>query len=231
VLRADARGLADYRAPDALDDLGRRALPPRAVLLMRDAGSWFRHLGSEAEEQLRADITVVPLDFLGYPKQVERLRDTWPELGPLLAALETQRHLPVKELRALAARRPVYVELDDEVGPLLARAVESDGLFERVRSSALPVADSLSPLPEAIRFGHFYTQLKGGATSPELAARLARLHRRKAVALATAGLRERALLHVKLGLASEPRNQSMLRLGAALATARALPKRWPDEAP
>lgn len=222
VTRAEARGRAPFQAPDALDDLGRRALPPRAVLLTDDAGTWFRALGAEAEEQLRADLTIVPLPFLDYPRMRESLIRTAPELIPLLSELERTRKLPVDALRALAAERPVYVELEEEGGPALARALDSEGLFERVRPPREPANSEphLLQVQDAARFRRLYAQLtRSPSAQPELASRLARLHRRKAVALATSGARQAALLHVRLGLANAPRDVGMLRLEAALASA------------
>lgn len=225
VWHADARGLGSYRAPDALDDLSRRELATRAVVLTRDAGTWFRELGSESEEQLRRDVTLVPLAFLDYPGQHAALVAAAPELAPLLASFAHEHKLTLPALRALALQRPVYVELDDDDGPLLARASDGDGLFERVRDRASYLDREALHAREAQRFARLYQRLsEDGSTPRELTERLARMHRRKAIALATSGARSAALAHVRLGLHSAPDDASMRRLESALATAHPVPR-------
>ena len=231
VLRSDSRGLADYRAPDALDDLGRRALPPRALLLTYDAGTWFRHLGSEAEEALRADVMVVPLPFLSYPNMREQLVQVAPELRQLLGdGARDDGKLDPAALRRIAALRPTYLELDQGSDMPMRGMLTSDGLYERVGVSPDSVATGAARAAEESRFARLYARLEERASAPELNARLARVHRRKALALARADQREAALLHVRLSLAREPRDRSMLRLESALSTARPLPVR-PGAAP
>jgi hypothetical protein len=215
AMHADARGLARFDAPDAFDDLARRNLPTRAVVLTREAGTWFRHLGSEAEERLRQDVTLVPLGVLRYPLMLESLSESDPELGTLLNAALATGKLPAQPLRQLAIMRPVLLELDRRVAPGVYGSLLPAGLFERV-SAGPQASDDAALQRELSAFGKLYERLDAGTQDPETKPRLARTHLAKAIVASRRGERERALAHLRFGLVDAPRDPAMLQLRAAL---------------
>lgn len=223
ALLADARGRAHAEAADALDDLGRRSLPTRAALLTRDVGTWLHHLGAEAEEGLRADLTLVPLATLHYPGARESVLRSAPDLAPVLARFAQSGTLQPAELRDVARARPLALELDRELPFALFPALESTGLFDLVH--ATPFFDVQAEARERARFSGLYTRLGDEAEEPTLASRLTRVHFLKGVSSGVSGRRGLALLHTRLGLRVRPRDPALLRLQAALATNRPLSAR------
>jgi hypothetical protein len=215
VWHADARGLAHFEAPDALDDLGRRSLPTRAVVLTRDTGSWFRHLGAEAEEQLRADVALVPLSVLHYPLMLESLSESDPELGTLLNQALRSPQLPARPVRALAELRPVLLELDRHVPSSLYPSLAPSGLYERALPLPLSPALALGER-EGTLFDGLYARLAAHAQGHEFDARLAHTHLGKAIAATRRGETARALVQLRFGLSDTPHDTRMLQLRAAL---------------
>lgn len=222
VWSAEQRGRADGEAhaigPEVIDSLARRDLPTRAVLLTRDPGTWFRHLGSETEEQLRYDVTLVPLAFLDYPNMRTRLIASHPELGPLLTTPAGGPSMPGALLRALAAQRPVLIEIDRTMSPRLYPLLASEGFYEQVYPTPPIAIRQLTRAREAERFERLYTYLGDLSALPAFRPRLARTHFYKGLVAGTLGDRDRASYHARLGLRSAPDDPSLLRLTAALAT-------------
>jgi hypothetical protein len=147
-----SQGVALPMAPDALDEVTRRTLPANAVLLTHDAGTVFRHLGAEVEEQLRRDVTLVPLDFLHVPGLLEQLVQSHPELRDLLREQLLTKRLALVPLQSLSERRPVLLELSGSVPVELYRTLALEGLFARVLPDAPAAAEARStaarkPLP------------------------------------------------------------------------------------
>jgi hypothetical protein len=215
AFHADARGLAHFEAPDALDDLGRRNLPTRAVVLTRDTGSWFRHLGAEAEEQLRADVAMVPLSVLHYPLMLESLTESDPELGALLNQALRASRLSAQPVRALAELRPVLLELDRHVDPGLYPSLVPAGLLERALPLPLAPAVELGER-EGAQFAALYARIALHPQGQEFAARLAHTHLGKAISATRRGEPARALAQLRFGLDNAPHDTRMLQLRAAL---------------
>ena len=215
AFHADARELAHAGAPDALDELSRRNLPTRAVVLSSQASTWFRQLGAEAEEQLRADVCVIPVGMLSYPHMVESISEVAPELSGLLDAAFRSPKLELRVLRAASELRPLLIELDRFVAPDVYPWLEHDGLFERVRSQVLERPPGVEAR-ESARFKTLYARLGSELRTPEVKTRLSGVHLGKAIAAATIGERTTALLHTRLGLLSAPNDSRFLRLRAAL---------------
>jgi hypothetical protein len=71
---------------DALDDLERRRLPARAVLLMGEPDTFFHWLGAEAEEVLRTDLMAVPLFRTAPPGSQQALARSEPALFKYLSS-------------------------------------------------------------------------------------------------------------------------------------------------
>ncbi|MDB4972152.1 MAG: hypothetical protein JWN48_493 [Myxococcaceae bacterium] len=219
VLNAGARGQSDFDAPDQLDELSRRNLPTRAVVLSREAGTWFRQLGAEAEEQLRADVTLVPLGFLSYPHMVESLSEQAPELNGLLNDASRFGKLELPSLRSVAALRPLLLELDRHVVSASFPSLEQDGLFARLHPPPWRL-DPAARARERARFEQLYARLGAGIHEPEVAARLSKIHLAKAIESATLGDREAATMHTTFGLAVAPDDARFLRLRSALRDGR-----------
>jgi hypothetical protein len=223
IANVGPRGQAQYSAPDALDDLSRRSLPTRSVVLTRDAGSWFRLLGSEAEEQLRADVTLVPLDFLAYPRALEALIEQNPELLPVLDPYSKSQRLPAGALRGLSQLRPTLIELDRQVSPALYPLLESAGLYERVlerRPLALDPLLGQRRTHDDARLLAIEQNLTPASMRAELRQRLGRVHFFKGLVAANQSERARAQLHVAQGLAFAPDDAALLRLQIALQSTR-----------
>ena len=218
VLAAEQRGHARFDAPDALDDLTRRDLPKLSVVLASDASTWFRHIGGEVEEQLRGDVTVVPMPFLDYPRTRTMLSEGLPELVPLIGGTQAADKLGVRELRALAEQRPLLIEADRHVAPALYPSLVGDGLFARVLPHTAALERGFTQPRQAARFDTFYARIGAQARMPELSGRLARAHFHLGLMAATLNDRAAAGMHVRLGLRAAPSEPRLLRLSATLAS-------------
>ncbi len=137
-----SQSVASFEEPDAIDEVARRALPSRAVLLSYDGGTVFRHLGAEAEEQLRADVVLVPLSFLHFPGMLDTLVERTPELRGLLAEHVMSGKLSLDKLQSLSVERPVLLELGEDVPANLYGTLISDRWFQRVLSDGATLSDA-----------------------------------------------------------------------------------------
>lgn len=222
VLTAGQRGRTRSISEAVVDDLARRNLPTRAVIVTRDAGTWFRSFGSETEEQLRLDLTLVALPFLAYPRHLSLLVASHPELDPLLATLDDGSPVPPNDaLRALSLKRPVLLELDHTFPPSLYPALSSEGLYERVWPTPPIVHRQLMHAQEDVRFTQLYARLDGLFRAPPLARHLARTHFYKGVVAGTLGDRGRASMHARLGLHDAPDDALLTALLGATRSERA----------
>ncbi|MEM7609201.1 MAG: DUF2723 domain-containing protein, partial [Myxococcota bacterium] len=84
---AASASLATFSGGDVIDDLLRREVPERAVLILHSPESIFRYWGGEAEERLRPDVVVVPVPLIAYPGMAESLAETEPALRALLRGI------------------------------------------------------------------------------------------------------------------------------------------------
>jgi len=140
---SERSSLHAFHASDDFDELRRRTLPTRSLLVLTTPDVVFRHWEGAAVEQLRADITMLPLPFVGYGATHEVLSRRHPELETLIANYQQRGSLPIAELQRLAATRPVFVELDTAAAWSLAPFVVPDGLLYRVWPVAPARADVL----------------------------------------------------------------------------------------
>jgi hypothetical protein len=141
---ADRASLAGFHATDDFDTLRVRALPPRAVVIAHQPQTVFRHWELDATEQVRPDVTLVPVPFLGYPGTVEHLVQRDPSLLDFLRSYLLEGELREPDVQSLAAHRPVLIELDVRVPPDLY--------------------DTLAPSPSTL----FYEVVDGGATDTDV---------------------------------------------------------------
>lgn len=121
--------LARFTAVDAFEEVGRRTLPARAVVVAHNPQTIFRMWGAEAAEDMRPDVTLIAMPFLTYPGFVNALAEADPALEDVLRGQVLAGALQEGDLQSLAARRPVMVELDPRLGPDLYRTLVPYGLF------------------------------------------------------------------------------------------------------
>lgn len=142
---------------DQLDDMTRRQLSTRAVLFCDDASSSFRHLGREAEEALRPDITLVPLAQRNVPHVLDEWARDSPELNETLRDLVLTGTLSTSSLQSLSARRPVYVEPSDGLPAALYGTALDEGLLVRVQPDGVTGGDLRAErAAQAVRLGRLY---------------------------------------------------------------------------
>jgi hypothetical protein len=159
----------DRAAGDALSDALRRDLPARgALLLAPELAAGF--LDAEHEERARPDLLVALQPWLLDLPAAERVAERSPELMPLMRAqllaqerperagerrgaprALPERELPLVELTALAARRPVLLELQSEPDPGLYKVLVPHALYHQVSTHAVGKSDIDLAAREAAR--------------------------------------------------------------------------------
>lgn len=203
---------------DGLDDLTRRDLPADAALFLGAAESAFRHQGREAEEQLRPDLTLVPLAFSALPHAVDTWAELHPELAEALRAWVLRAQLDAGSLQSLSAQCPVYVEPDVASDAALYQASLDEGLLLHVISDGPTPTDLRAERgAQAARLGRLYPL---PASPQALAAsgallRVGRAHLFQALARAALADREGARDYVSLSVASglsDPRQAGLVAL-------------------
>jgi hypothetical protein len=137
VRSSEASSLARFVDTDVFDDGLRRALPARSVVFVHNPQTIFRFWGGEAEESNRPDVTMIPLPLLTYPKLVDRMAKDEPELKALLRSYVLDGRLNSSDMQALAALRPVYVEMDPRIGRPMMEWLVPEHLYHRVSSGDL----------------------------------------------------------------------------------------------
>jgi hypothetical protein len=152
--------LGAFHATDDFDSLRHRDLPPRAVVIAHAPQTCFRHWELVATEQVRPDVTLVPIPFLGYPGMLEQLIERDPTLSELLRGYLLEGELRQPDLQSLAARRPLLVEMDVRVpallddtlapGPLFYEVVDAGTTETDVREAATRRAATLERLEHAL---------------------------------------------------------------------------------
>jgi hypothetical protein len=178
VFRTASRAsLAGFHASDDFDDLDRRELPARAVVLAHNPGTIFSYWGGQAEDALRPDLILVPIPFLSYPGMTDSLIRKEPELGSLL-----REHLLHGELRedgaqSLAARRPLLVEMDARVPQELYRTMVPSGPFHEVLpGGATRLDERTAARSQRVAYRRLYRRIGPGRTEPATRARLVWRH-------------------------------------------------------
>jgi hypothetical protein len=196
VLHGDA-SLHDFRASDTFDDARRRALPAGSLLVLTTPDTVFRHWEGEAVDQLRHDVTMLPLPFLGYGDSEGVWLARAPELRPLVAEYARTGALSEPALRALARVRPVFVELDT--------------------STTLSLYPHVTPAGWLYRVGHEASTLASlQAEDPETAKQVLWAHYVRALYFAAHGQRGHALDAARQGLATAPHARELRALEGAL---------------
>jgi hypothetical protein len=134
-------------AGDAIADLSRRELPPRSLLLLAPA-LHAAFADAEREERARPDLVPAPKPWRLELAGAEQLSARQPELKPLLRAellrpdpADDEPGVPLVELQALAAQRPVLLEFEPALERGAARALLPAGLYQQVVTSPVNKTD------------------------------------------------------------------------------------------
>jgi hypothetical protein len=217
---AERASLAAFHAPDDFDDRRIRALPPRAVVIAHLPQTVFRYWEIDATEQVRPDVTLVAMPFLGYPGMVERLVQRDPTLSELLRGHLLEGEIRRPDLQSLAARRPVLIELDVRVPPslydtlapapgtLLYEVVDAGATADDVREAGARRAADIDALVRA---------LGSDAEDAETRAQLLWIHYVDALYYAGVGALERARQSCERALALAPEAAELVALHRALS--------------
>jgi hypothetical protein len=201
--------LAEFHYTDDFDEARVRRLPTGAVVIAHRPQTVFRHWSVTAQEGLRTDVTLVPMPFLDYPGVMDALRARDGDLEPLLDAYRQTGQLGREALEALAAERPVLLELDPLVGADVFPIVEPAGLFHAVGPGDL--------LAREETIGALYRHLgPGGPTEVETRNELVWLHYMEALHHAARGRRDAARVAVRRARALSPSSPELAALEAAL---------------
>jgi hypothetical protein len=218
---ADARA-RDWTAADALGDPLRRQLPAHAALLLAPelAAAW---LDAEREERVRPDLLAALQPWQLDLRAAERVAAHSPELLPLLRAqllapapahavaadarAGESLELPRVELAALAARRPVLLELQADVAVGLRDALLPYGLYHQVSTHNVNKSDvELAARDADRRLARLDAQLDLTRLPADAARLLAQRYRAElayAEAVPDAALAERARARLR-ALEAEP---------------------------
>ncbi|MDB4977239.1 MAG: hypothetical protein JWN48_5580 [Myxococcaceae bacterium] len=214
---AERSSLRTFHASDELDALRRRALPTRALLVLTTPDVVFRHWEGEAVEQLRRDVVMLPLPFLGYGGVDEVLAQRHPELRPLIQSFMARGELDAQQLRALSRDRPVWVELDTSTALPLLPYVVPEGLLYRVlpeRPSAAQVVAAGSARQAVQRT--LLQRLGDDLEDPETRRPLVWLRYVEALYFAWQGARELSRQATSAALALSPQTYELEQLARAL---------------
>ena len=218
VSGAEAQNIARFSATDAFDEITRRSLPVRAIVLAHNPGTIFRHYGAEAEEHLRPDVTLVPVPLLDYPGMVDALIAKDPELKALLRGYLLAGTFSRNELQSLAAERPLMIELDLRVPSALFDTIVPEAGFYRVLPDGLTLADERSAAAnQRETYARLFTRLGSDRSEPQTKNLLLYRHYSDALYYAHLGDRDAARHAVALGLACQPEAKELKALQIALA--------------
>ncbi|MEM7448966.1 MAG: DUF2723 domain-containing protein [Myxococcota bacterium] len=214
----EAIAFAEFDAADAFDGPLRRDLPQDSVLILHSPQLVFRFWGGRAEERLRPDITLVPMPFLPYPNLVSSLVARDPDLRGLMRAYLLSGQLDLAEMQSLAARRPLFVEMDPRLPQETFASLVPDGLFYRVLTGAAAEADRRVGIRNQMKTLMRLNYLLGDPISErETRSQLLWRHYTNALFYASVGDRVASRDSVERGLQLNSVADELLRLRNALA--------------
>ena len=124
--------LARFAATDVFDDPRLRDLPPRAIVIAHAPQTVFELWGAQATEQIRPDVTVVPVPFVAYPGMVDRLVDRRPELSSVIRGYLLDGAFRLPDLQTLAADEHVMLELDPRVPTTIYETIVARSTYHEV---------------------------------------------------------------------------------------------------
>lgn len=214
--RGPEASLAGFRDTDLFDDPIRRELPTRAVVLVHDPSTVFRHWESAIVEGARPDVAFVPVPFLTYPEMVDDLVVRHPDLRALLRAYLLEGQFDVAALQTLAAERPTLVELDLRVPIELYETLAPAGFHHRVVPAGATETDIREGLRDQEARWSELERLLGAPKDPETRRRVLWHTYVAALYAAEVGERDAARALLARGLAIEPDEPPLRGLAAAL---------------
>lgn len=130
-----ATALAQFRATSVYDDT-RLALPPRAVVILFDPSTLFLATATDLETRARPDLALIPVPLLDYPGGIEPIVRRDPTLRDLVTSYALRGSFTPATLQSLAARRPVFVELDPHLSRDAWNTTIPSGLLAEVLTDA-----------------------------------------------------------------------------------------------
>ncbi len=214
-----ASSLAGFIDTDVFDDGLRRSLPARSVVFVHNPQTIFRYWGGEAEESNRPDVTMIPLPLLTYPKLVDRMARDEPELMPLLRSYVLAGRLSSSDMQALAALRPVYVEMDPRIGRPMMEWLVPEHLYHRVLSDdVVDIDEGRAAERHAILWNDIYARL-GRPLDEQTVTQLLWRHYTDSLYFVGIGDVKSARRTVAAGLALNPLAQQLVRMQEALSEA------------
>jgi hypothetical protein len=210
--------LSDFSATDDFDDLGRRRLPARAVLVAHSAQTIFAHWGGEVEDALRPDVLLVPIPFLSYPGMAERLIKQEPALKDLLRGHLLGGELDPGALQSLAAKRPVLLEMDVRVPQTLYGSLAPAGFYYAVfAGGATTIDERLRARAQRAFYRRLYERLGADRRQPDTRKQLIWHHFNDALYYMGYGDPESARASVRMAKNIEPRDRVLNDMEKTLA--------------
>jgi hypothetical protein len=209
--------LAQFTATDAFDTPLRRELPPRAVVLAHSPATMFRFWGGRATEQLRPDVTLVPMPLVTYPGMVDRLVEDVPGLRKVLRGYLVRGELRQPDLQSLAARRPLLIEMDPRVPPQLYETLVPRGLYHEILADGTTDEDErLGAEQQAQTWQRLYALLGKPPYREQTREQLLWRHYAHALYYAGFGDRDRAIEQIERALRLSPKERPLRALERAL---------------
>lgn len=209
--------LAAFRSTDTFDEELRRQLPTRAVVIGYAPQTAFRFWGGEAEEQLRPDVSFVPVPFLTYPGMADSLVQRDDTLRPLLNRFMLDGALDVGDLQTLASRRPVLVELDLRVSRHIQDTLVPAGLYHQIVPDGATRVDRVEGRDvERKSWARIERMIEKPLDAETRRQLVWRLYQR-ALYYADTGNRQEARMVVERALELQPEEQTLRGLAQALA--------------
>lgn len=212
--------LARFTDTDALDRIGRQALPTDAVLLVHNPQLIFHYWGQEAERRDRPDVTMVPIPLVTYPGMADRLARDRPELAAFLRSYLLSGALDTTSLQTLAGQVPLFMDLDPRVAPELYNTLVPHGLFHRVLGGEGYREDrQTGRAQQSARWALLQDLIGEQPTDRETQGQLLWHYFMSAVYYAQLGDSQMAARAVEHGLAINPTARELVALEAALSEA------------
>ena len=162
---------------------------------------------------------MIPLPLLTYPKLVDRMVTDEPELKALLRSYVLDGRLSSSDMQALAALRPVYVEMDPRIGRPMMEWLAPEHLYHRVLSGDLvDIDEDEAAQRHAALWGGIYARL-GRPLDEHSVTQLIWRHYTDSLYFAGIGDVESARRTVAMGLALNPLAQQLVLMQDALSEA------------
>lgn len=211
--------LARFAATDVFDDPRLRDLPPHAIVIAHAPQTVFELWGAQATEQIRPDVTVVPVPFLAYPGMVDRLVDRRPELSAPIRGYLLDGAFRLPDLQTLAAEHHVMIELDPRVPTGVYETLVARGTYHEALPDEAYEDDRRSGI-EAQRatWDELERTLGPDRSDPETRAQLLWHYYMSALYYAAVGENEAARDAVAHATAINPDAAELRALSAHLAT-------------